>query len=223
MTEGADFMRAQAELAAAQARLELLGGQRDELRAQAARLTEQLDRARDEQRDQAVRLGRLDAERDQLQERLAEREREGAEEAEQELARLRAEYEQAAAEWQREREQLQARVQELERPPEEAAEVGMTPTQLANRFADVLQQLAEGSKPAPGQPYSAALTGLEVEAKGVLQAPGSSEEEPTIVTADVKGVDPAQLSTMRMTFRLLPQLAEPEAPSGQGEDATDSG
>lgn len=225
MTEGADFVQTQAELAAARARLELLGGQRDDLRAQVARITEQLDRVRDEQRSQAIQLGRLEAERDLLQERLAEREREGADEVERELARLRAEYEQAAGEWERERERLRARVEELERQPEAAPqELRITPTQLANRFAVVLQELAEGpAEPPPGQPYSAALTGLEVEAKGILQAPENVQGEPTIVTADAEGVDPAQLSTIRMTFRLLPRLAEPGVPPILGEEPSGRG
>jgi hypothetical protein len=86
----------------------------------------------------------------------------------------------------------------------------VTPTQLAGSFATMLAALAEGTATA-GQPdrgYSAALTSLEVEAKGILRAPSDPQKEPTFVTIEDPTVQAGQLSTMKMTFRLLPRVGE---------------
>ena len=79
-----------------------------------------------------------------------------------------------------ERDRLRVRNEELEREkPDETRTV--TPTELAGKFASVLDQLAAPT-PAPGRQFSAALTLLEVEARGVLEAPESEKEEPLLRT-----------------------------------------
>ena len=68
------------------------------------------------------------------------------------------------------------------------------------------------SQPAPGRSrdYSAALTSMEVEARGVLESPRVDEDQPRFVTVESGKVDPAILSTLKMTFKLLPRLGSPE-------------
>jgi chromosome segregation ATPase len=103
---------------------------------------------------------------------------------------------------------LQERIEELEQRLQQPGETRtVTPTQLAGKFASVLDELA-APEPAPGKQFSAALTSLEVEARGVLEAPADAEDEPQLRTG--AGIDPAQLSTVRMSFRVLPQVVEPE-------------
>jgi chromosome segregation ATPase len=102
---------------------------------------------------------------------------------------------------------LRGRIEELEsgrEPPENTRTV--TPTELAGKFASVLNELAAPA-PTPGKQFSAALTRLEVEARGVLEAPETEKEEPRLRTGP--GLDPAQLSTVRMSFRVLPHALEP--------------
>jgi hypothetical protein len=106
-----------------------------------------------------------------------------------------------------ERDRLRDRLEELESRPVPPGETRtVTPTELAGKFASVLDQLA-APEPAPGKQFSAALTRLEVEARGVLEAPEKEEEEPRLRTGP--GIDPAQLSTVRMSFRVLPHVLEP--------------
>jgi hypothetical protein len=106
-----------------------------------------------------------------------------------------------------EHDRLRGRIEELEDRPEPPGKTRtVTPTELAGKFASVLDQLAAPA-PAPGKQFSAALTRLEVEARGVLEAPETEEEEPRLRTGP--GLDPAQLSTVRMSFRVLPHVLEP--------------
>lgn len=87
----------------------------------------------------------------------------------------------------------------------------VAPRHLASEFASVLAQLAE--QPAASGSFAAAMTGLEVEARGVLHAPRAGETEPRFATVEAGAVDPSQLSTMRMTFKLVPRL---EVPTEEG-------
>jgi DNA repair exonuclease SbcCD ATPase subunit len=106
-----------------------------------------------------------------------------------------------------ERGRLQERIEELEGRLEQPGETQtVTPTELAGKFASVLDELA-APEPVPGKQFSAALTSLEVEARGVLEAPAAAEEEPRLRTGGE--IDPAQLSTVRMSFRVLPHILEP--------------
>jgi hypothetical protein len=84
------------------------------------------------------------------------------------------------------------------------------PTVLAGQFAAVLDALAT-PEPQEGRPYAAALTSLEVEARGVLEAPAEGREQPMLRTVE-SGVDPGQLSSLRMSFKLLPHVTEAEPP-----------
>jgi multidrug resistance efflux pump len=131
------------------------------------------------------------------------------------LDRAAQERDAAAQQWAQERQTLETQIEDLRRQLEERGVVGhMAPADLASRFASVLDQLAEG-EPAPGRAFAVGLTGLEVEARGVLEAPREGEEQPRFVTVEAGGVDPSQLSTMRMTFRLLPRT--PPTTPGQPE------
>ena len=190
-------------------------------------LTNLLERQQHRLVEQATLVGRLQAETEALRRQLEELQqqmRRGTDD----VARVQAATQAAADEWTRERERLLARITELEKAPSArpapstsaaelgptpvtaaATEVQLTPTDLAGRFALVLQKLAEGPASDPSVPYSAALTGLEVEARGTLQPPATPDQEPTFLSA--AGVDPGQLSTMRMTFKLLPRIPSPSS------------
>jgi predicted nuclease with TOPRIM domain len=106
-------------------------------------------------------------------------------------------------------EALQKRVAELEgQVQDEGVTSRVTPTALAGHFAGVLDELGT-TTPAEGKQVAAALTNLEVEAKGVLEAPREGEEEPVLRTVEGGDIHPELLSTVRMTFRLLPHVMEP--------------
>ncbi|MFG1605019.1 hypothetical protein [Actinoplanes sp. NPDC049265] len=108
-----------------------------------------------------------------------------------------------------EREQLRGRITELEQGAEDSAPPAMTTTGLAGHFADVLADL--GNRPATGgRAFAAALTGLNVEAKGLLR---TNEQGDVEIIAAQPGTAPAeQLSTVQMELKLLPRL--PETPPG---------
>jgi predicted nuclease with TOPRIM domain len=115
---------------------------------------------------------------------------------------------------QSDRERLQARVSELEQGAGVAQAPSMSTADLAGHFAGVLNDL--GNRPAgAGSAFAAALTGLNVQAKGLLRANDQGEVE--IVTADAGAVPAEQLSTVAMELKLLPRLQnqvppEPEQP-----------
>jgi|SRR5262245_6292859 len=212
---GGERSRPRAQLADLQARLDSLAIERDKLESELARRREQLEGQQRQLIEQATSLGRLHADNEALRRQIDEQHRLREAGAGPDISRLRAEMQTAADEWSRERERLAARIQELESAgPSGAAtlsgDVAMTPTDLATRFASVLQKLAEGAPADPTAAFNAALTGLEVEARGTLQPPASPDQEPTFLGA--AGVDPGQLSTMRMTFKLLPRIPPPSAP-----------
>ena len=122
------------------------------------------------------------------------------------LAQVNADHAAAAADWTKERDGLRVQIADLQQKvgqPVKATET--TPVDLATKFAQVLSSLAEGHA-EPGQPYAAALTSLEVEARGVLQAPATADAPPRFVTVEPGAtIEPAQLSTIRMSFKLLPR------------------
>jgi hypothetical protein len=125
---------------------------------------------------------------------------------------LQRDIDRAAAEWRAEREQLQNEIQKLraraaplpeERPP--------VPTDvLADQLRGVLDRLGEPS-PAPGRQSAAALSTLEVEARGVLVPSAKEGQAPDFVTVDPTQVPTETLSTVRMRFTLLPQIGPPPA------------
>jgi DNA repair exonuclease SbcCD ATPase subunit len=126
------------------------------------------------------------------------------------LERANKEYEQASARWVGEKKEYQAESAKLKEQLEQTGVEGYVfPTDLASQFAKVLEDVAE-SKPAPGRQFSAALTAMEVEAMGVLEAPRKDEKEPRFVTVDTGKVDPAALSKLRMNFKILPRLVSQE-------------
>jgi chromosome segregation ATPase len=105
-----------------------------------------------------------------------------------------------------ERDQLQETVKSLQDQIEAGAEERVTePTSLAERFAEAVAALAE-RPPAAGQTVEVNLAGLQVEARGVLRAPAKEGDPPEFVTTAPGAVDPGQLSTMRMEFRLSPRI-----------------
>jgi len=110
-----------------------------------------------------------------------------------------------------ERDGLAAQVETLRGQLEDKGVTGrVEPTELAGQFASVLDQLGTPT-PQAGRPYSAALTSLEVEARGVLEAAAEGKTQPMLRTVE-SGVDPGQLSSLRMSFRLLPHAGEMELP-----------
>jgi uncharacterized phage infection (PIP) family protein YhgE len=109
---------------------------------------------------------------------------------------------------QSERDRLQARVEELEQGSGAADAPSMTTADLAGHFAGVLNDLGN-RPPAVGEAFAAALTGLNVQAKGLLRANDQGEVE--IMTADAGAVPAEQLSTVGMELKLLPRLAAPPA------------
>lgn len=92
---------------------------------------------------------------------------------------------------------------DLQRQLEEGGGQASTPAQsLAASFAGVVAELAEQPPAQPDKPYAVALTTMEVEAKGVLHV---ENDEPQLVTSRA-GMDPGQLSTVRMQFRTTPRI-----------------
>lgn len=112
----------------------------------------------------------------------------------------------ASAQWAQERDGLKAQIADLQqRVGGPITTTRTTPLSLATQFAQVLSALAEGQS-AAGAQTAAALTSLEVEARGVIEAPKQGETEPGFVTAQAGSqMQTEQLSTVRMSFKLLPK------------------
>jgi hypothetical protein len=221
--ESRDPQVLQRELAVMRERLEGVARERDQLEANGADLRKQLGRTSEELQAAQKELGRLEeirrqrddvlADRDALREslsalqasideRLASAVRSAVEQAE-------AQHGETVGRLNEEIGALRQRVTELEAQAEgEGLTNRVTPTALAGHFAGVLDALGTGA-PAAGKEITAALTGLEVEAKGVLEAPREGEEEPLLRTVEGGGINPDLLSTVRMSFRLLPHVLEP--------------
>jgi len=122
-------------------------------------------------------------------------------------------HDEATAGLRNERDQLKGTVEELRREVGAAGEVRTTePQTLANRFADVLAELAE-REPRPGERFAVNLASMEIEARGVLRAPAEEGQAPEFVTVAPGAVDPGQLSTMRMEFRVTPPAPGSPRPS----------
>lgn len=120
------------------------------------------------------------------------------------IERLDAEHATANAAWERERTGLNERIADLEARLEGlGARVRVAPRDLASQFASVLDELAEGPEPTGAKPYGAALTNLEVEARGIIEA---GEDQPGFVSVEGGVRNPEELSTLRMTFKLLPRI-----------------
>ncbi len=191
---------------------------------QLADTQQKLTQVQEQLRSQAEELGRLQAvaenakelqqelkvartQRDELQKQLVEAaasfESRVGEQVRAAVDQLRKEHEAAAAEWEEERRRLQDRLQGLMGGTAEETRA-VRASDLANQFRSVLDELAE---PEHDRAVGAALTGLEVEARGILAPPAEGETLPRLVTVDpAQVVDPGALSTVRMRFGLLPRL-----------------
>jgi ABC-type transporter Mla subunit MlaD len=216
------------QLAAARAQIRLLTDQRDQLQ-------QRLDQAQGTVNDLQQQVGRLAAQVDQLASVTQERDdlRRQLAEAQASLSQRVADAVQAhlgpiteahageVSAITAERDDLRAQLNELQQQGTETATT-MTATDLASHFVGVLNSLAQPAEPAPpGRPFAAAITAINVQAKGLLRAPEQKGGEVQLVTVDAGKVDPAQLSTVNLDVKLLPQLAPPAAgtpPAGPGED-----
>ena len=91
-----------------------------------------------------------------------------------------------------------------------------------NQFRNVLERMA-APEPEPGRPFTAGLTHLEVEARGVFTATAPTEENPTgtigLLPVDAAAVQPEALSTVRMRFSLVPNLTTGGAGGGPAPGA----
>lgn len=151
------------------------------------------------------------AEREDLQQTVAalrvEQETRVVEAVRSALAQAGAEHETIAGELRRERDQLKATVDELQREATELGEVrSAEPASLAEQFAAMVEDLAD-TEARPARPFMASLTRMEVEARGVLRVPERAGDPPELLTVAPGKVDPGQLSTIRMEFRILPPAA----------------
>ena len=154
-------------------------------------------------------LGAVRGERDQLLQTIAtvraEQEARVIEAVRSALAQAGAEHEVVATALRRERDDLKAKVGELEREASELGEVrSAEPASIAQQFATMIEDLAE-SEARPGRPFTASLTRMEVEARGVLRVPERPDDPPELLTVAPGKVDPGQLSTIRMEFRIMPR------------------
>jgi hypothetical protein len=183
------------------------------------RLRADLEEARKRLEERAEEIGRMRAtveraeaiEREvtQLRETLESRVAEAVKAAVSELAEQHAKDE---AQWRTERERLQAEVDRLSARPEalrkERPPVPMPA--LADGLRSVLDSFAE-PQPVEGRQGTAALSGLEVEARGVLLPSEAEGRPPEFLTVDPTQVQAEALSTVRMRFAVIPQLP-PESP-----------
>jgi predicted nuclease with TOPRIM domain len=107
-----------------------------------------------------------------------------------------------------ERDDLRAQLTDLQQQGTETATT-MTATDLAANFVGVLNSLAQPAEPPPpGQPFAAAVTTINVQAKGLLRAPEHEGGEVQLVTVDAGKVDPTQLSTVSLDVKLLPHMQQ---------------
>jgi predicted nucleic acid-binding Zn-ribbon protein len=201
---------------------------RDDLERELAEVRARLEQAQVELRTQEGELGRLRAVAQEVETLRLERSQAVAELAQVRadldarvaaevgaaVNRLKAEHEAAAAAWERQRTTLEERISDLEGRLEDlGTRARVAPRDLASQFAAVLDDLAEGPAPTSEKPYGAALTGLEVEARGIIAA---GEEEPSFVSVEGGVKSPEELSTLRMTFRLLPRIPRGTEPAPDG-------
>lgn len=227
------------ELARTQERLAATERERDGLAVQLDRLSDRYDSLRDDFARQQLELGRLQqveaasaelrqerdtlhterdearGQRDDLRRELDQVHSTIPAQVRTQLDETLGEVNQAHADevegLQAEQERLQARITELEETAQADSGPAMTTSDLAGHFADVLNVL--GNRPsAPGESFAAALTGLNVQAKGLLRADEDGNVE--ILTAQAAAAPAEQLSTVQMELKLLPRLPgqEPGTP-----------
>lgn len=208
-----------AELEAAQAlaaeQAKALEGLQTELRAQAGivgglranvdrlpTIEEELEQLRVERDELAQEVKDLRARLDQM-----------AQEREDERSKLSQQLETERAAWAGERTQLQSQIDTLKAQVPVASTTEVPAKQLAQRFLDVFEELAN-PEPSQGRPYTAALTNLEVEAKvGVDRVEQQDPDAPSEIM--LKTIDPASampdtLSTVRMRFGVVGKIAPRE-------------
>ena len=124
------------------------------------------------------------------------------------VGEAKREYDQAAATWAGERKVLEDRIVQLEEQLTEAPEArAVAADDLAKQFRSVIDDLSR-----PSGVSGAALTALEVEARGVYAPPAEGEEVPRIFAPDPGTGEPGALTTVRMRFGLVPQIAPTEPP-----------
>jgi hypothetical protein len=198
----------------------------DSLNEQRATLDRKLEEVQAALREQQGEIGRLTviaseaeavrAERDALRQELSEAQatlaQRVAEQVQAQLTGVNAAHAQEIAALQAERDDLRRRIQELEEQGVgEAPE--MTTSDLAGHFAEVLGSVAEQPTP-PGRAYAATVTGLSVQAKGLLQAPTEPGGDVRLLTVGPGKIDPGQLSTVNLDLKLVPRLAPSPEPEG---------
>jgi hypothetical protein len=184
------------------------------LRSRVAELEEKL-RAQEGElgwlRATAERVGTLQMEHDQARDQLASLqaalESRIGEEVKSALAQARTEFEAASADWARQRENFERQIQELREAPAAVTGRDVETTELAGHFRAVLDELAMPTV-EPGRSFAAAMTGLEVEARGVITPADDPDQPPLIRAVDPTTVESQTLSTVRMTFGLLPRVGE---------------
>jgi chromosome segregation ATPase len=188
-----------------------------------ANLTQSTSATHDKLLERERELGRLGALEEQLERVTAERDElkvqlgEIAKEAEERVAEeVQAAVKRAVAEHEDRESKLQARIEQLEADRSSVGEddTGGSETgvmDLASHFASVLESLAEGPPrdDADTRQTAAALTSLDVDARGLLAAPAEEGAAPQFRTPEPGQVDPGQLSTVRMSFRLFPRVPPP--------------
>jgi len=228
--DGDDILSLNKDLAARTAELTAARAQQAETAAALDQARQQLDAANTEMQASAQELGRLKAiadrheglraQRDALQQQVTTLattfQAQTADAVRTALEQANAQQEAAAAQWAQERQTLLQKIDDLEKGAAGGEPAAMAPTDLAAHFASVLESLAEGTGSTAARGYSASLTSIDVEAKGLLQAPAAGGDEPMLHTLPPGAVDPGQLSIVRMSFRLLPQVSGLE---GGGEEA----
>ena len=124
------------------------------------------------------------------------------------VSEARREYDQTAATWAGERKILEDRITELEAAQAEVPEGrAVAADDLAAQFRSVVDDLSR-----PSAVSGAALTALEVEARGVYAPPAEGGTVPRIVAPDPGTGEPGALTTVRMRFGLVPQIAPTEPP-----------
>jgi hypothetical protein len=107
------------------------------------------------------------------------------------------------------RDQLASRVTELENAAGAAGQEGITPATLAGHFADVLADLGNRA-PIGDAGFSAAVTGMNIEAMGMLRTTQSGSVE--LITEPSGVVPKEQLSKVSFELKLLPRLQDPMEP-----------
>jgi hypothetical protein len=103
----------------------------------------------------------------------------------------------------RERDQLKETVASLQTQLGAAADTrAAKPSTLADSFIETLEQVA--ARDVEDRPFDVSLSRMEVEARGLLRAP-TDDAPAEFVTPPPGQVNPEELSTLRMEFRISPK------------------